>query len=302
MIEIGEIMKKKRKLKRNVLWILLCFVVLLLLIVIIKNIPTPKKIKETPKEEEKIKTEEDIKLEKLNHIHKKMDYFKKDFLDRYLTYQEQHPELETIQVIKNVNMHLDKDFYTDIEEALYPHTKEVLVNKHYALSEGYIPENLENIDTKYAIANMKMVHEARVAFEELSEAASKENLRILAMSSYRDYYYQRNLYNQYVNKDGVEKADTYSARAGHSEHQTGYATDVYNGKVPFTSFENTEEYIWMKEHAHEYGFILRYPKEKVHETGYQFESWHYRYVGLEIAKIIHEKNITLEEYYATKKD
>ena len=146
---------------------------------------------------------------------------------------------------------------------------------------------------------MKLVKEAKEAFENLASTAKKENLNIIAMSTYRSYDYQVNLYNKYVRSDGKEAADTYSGRPGHSEHQTGLAVDVYNGKISYTSFEKTKEFNWMQEHAHDFGFILRFPKDKVNETGYTYESWHYRYVGIEEAKYIKEHNISFEEYYAT---
>ena len=148
---------------------------------------------------------------------------------------------------------------------------------------------------------MKLVSYAKEAFEKLSHAAKQEKLNIIAMSTYRSYNYQVNLYNRYVENDGKEAADTYSGRPGHSEHQTGLAVDVYNIKETYTNFENTKEFTWMQEHAHEYGFILRFPKDKVNETGYQYESWHYRYVGKEIAKYIKDNKISFEEYCATVK-
>jgi len=197
-------------------------------------------------------------------------------------------------------MNLDYDFYENTEPSKYLNTEKVLVNKHYYLDSNYIPENLENIDTNYSREGMKLVNYAKEAFETLSKNAKKENMNIIAMSSYRSYDYQTNLYNRYVIEDGKEAADTYSGRPGHSEHQTGLAVDVYNLKETYTNFENTKEFNWMQEHAHEYGFILRFPKDKENETGYQYESWHYRYVGKDIAKYIHKNNITLEEYYATK--
>lgn len=144
---------------------------------------------------------------------------------------------------------------------------------------------------------MKLVKNAKTAFEKMSEDASKENLNIIAMSTYRSYNYQKKLYNKYVSIDGEKTADTYSARAGHSEHQTGLAVDVYNKILPYTSFEQTKEFTWMQNNAHKYGFILRYPKEKEKQTGYAYESWHYRYVGVKIATYIHKKNITYDEYY-----
>jgi D-alanyl-D-alanine carboxypeptidase len=203
------------------------------------------------------------------------------------------------QIIKNVNMNLDKDFYKDPISARNLNTTKVLVNKYYYLDKDYIPLNLQDISKKYALNNMKLVNVAKDAFEEMAKDASNEKLKIIAMSTYRSYDYQVNLYNKYVKTDGKEKADTYSGRPGYSEHQTGLAADVYNGKTNYTNFESTKEFDWMDKHAHEYGFILRFPKDKVDETGYVYESWHYRYVGKDIAKYIKEHNISFEEYYAT---
>jgi D-alanyl-D-alanine carboxypeptidase len=196
-------------------------------------------------------------------------------------------------------MNLDLTHYEDKIPARNLNDKFILVNKYYYLEEDYIPENLEELNKQYALSNMKMVNVAKEAFEEMSKDAKKEGLKIIAMSTYRDYEYQTDLYDRYVKQDGKEAADTYSGRPGFSEHQTGFAVDVYNGDESYTDFHITEEFKWMQKHAKEYGFILRFPEGKEHETGYQYESWHYRYVGLEAATYITEKNITLEEYYAT---
>ena len=244
-------------------------------------------------------TKEDLKIEELENINKKISYFRNENIDRYIDYKRKNKDKDIIQIIKDVNMNLDKKKYVDTYEALNPNTEKILVNKYYYLNENYIPKDLIDIDTKYSKQGMKLVKVAKEAFEELSEDALKEDMNIIAMSSYRSYEYQVNLYNNYVKKDGKEAADTYSARPGFSEHQTGLAIDVYNKKEPYTNFEQTNEFKWMQDNAYKYGFILRFPKEKENETGYQYESWHYRYVGKEIAKIIHKDNITLEEYIAT---
>ncbi len=241
------------------------------------------------------------KLEKLNNINKKISYFNEEYLDRYIAYKEKNKDLNDKQIIKNVNMNLDKKFYENKKEAINQNTELVLVNKYNYLKEDFIPENLQSINSNYALGNMKLVSYAKEAFEKLSHAAKQEKLNIIAMSTYRSYNYQVNLYNRYVENDGKEAADTYSGRPGHSEHQTGLAVDVYNIKETYTNFENTKEFTWMQEHAHEYGFILRFPKDKVNETGYQYESWHYRYVGKEIAKYIKDNKISFEEYCATVK-
>ena len=104
------------------------------------------------------------------------------------------------------------------------------------------------------------------------------------------------LYNNYVARDGKTEADTYSARPGHSEHQTALAIDVYNKTKSYLEFENTKEFIWMHENAHKYGFIIRFPKGKEHITGYKYEPWHIRYIGVDHATAIYNQQITLEEY------
>ena len=126
----------------------------------------------------------------------------------------------------------------------------------------------------------------------------KENLNIRIISAYRSYDYQESLYERYLKTDKQEIVDTYSARPGFSEHHTGLAIDVDNEKLGFDKFYLTKEFNWMQNNAYKYGFILRYPKDKEYLTGYSYESWHYRYVGLEIAKYIQENNITFDEYYA----
>ena len=242
----------------------------------------------------------DKRLDELENIDKKIDYFNYNYIDRYINYKENNKELSIEQIIKNVNMNLDKTHYEDKIPAKNLNEETILVNKYYYLDENYVPNNLEKINNQYALDNMKLVKEAKEAFEKLSKDALKEKLNIIAMSAYRSYSYQIDLYNRYAKSDGKEKADTYSGRPGHSEHQTGLAVDVYNKKLPYTSFENTKEYEWMMKNAYKYGFILRFPKDKEEETGYHFESWHYRYVGIDIATYIKENNISFEEYYATK--
>ena len=259
-----------------------------------------KKIIVKEKKEKDKDINKDKRLDELENIDKKIDYFNYDNIDRYIKYKENNKKMNIEQIIKNVNMNLDKTHYEDKIPAKNLNEEIILVNKYYYLDENYVPNNLEKINNQYALDNMKLVKEAKEAFEKLSKDALKEKLNIIAMSAYRSYSYQIDLYNRYAKSDGKEKADTYSGRAGHSEHQTGLAVDVYNKKVPYTSFENTKEYEWMMKNAYKYGFILRFPKDKEEETGYHFESWHYRYVGIDIATYIKENNISFEEYYATK--
>lgn len=292
--------KKKIKIKKKNFIIFIIFILLIgfsftkLTTLILNTFDSQKK-----EIENKTPTKKEKKLQKLNNINKKISYFKMENLDRYISYKNKNKDLSDEQIIKDVNMDLDKKQYEDMHETINLNKINILVNKHNYLKEDYVPENLKNLSSTYALSNMKMVEEAANAFESLSKDASKENYKVIAMSTYRSYEYQVDLYNKYVKSDGKEAADTYSGRPGNSEHQTGLAVDVYNQTETYTNFEKTKEYNWMQENAYKYGFILRFPKDKENETGYEFESWHYRYVGKDIATYIHKHNITLEEYIAT---
>ncbi len=154
----------------------------------------------------------------------------------------------------------------------------LIVNKSYGLPEDYDP-GLQPI--------------AETAFEELSADAAAEGLDIYIGSSYRSYAYQVEIYNNYSALYGWEQADTFSARPGHSEHQTGLTIDC---NTINDAFSETPEAAWLAQHCAEYGFIIRFPEGKENITGYQYEPWHIRYVGKETAKEIQKYNLTLEEY------
>ncbi len=241
--------------------------------------------------------EKEEKLSLLHHIDQKIDYFHYDYLDRYLAYQEKNPNLSDIDIITQVNLGLDQPFYENTKQSNHLHQTFILVNKYLFLPEDYIPNNLVEISKDFSNSTKMLVYEAKENFEKMCQKAKDEGYTIRAISAYRSYDYQKQLYDNYVLKDGVDLADTYSARPGYSEHQTGLVVDVDNGKQNYEQFEQTKEFSWMQENAHLYGFILRYPKEKEEITGYQYESWHYRYVGKEIASILYHNHLTLDEYF-----
>lgn len=180
----------------------------------------------------------------------------------------------------------------------------VLVNKEFALPEDYEPDDLVYPDVRFTfkdkIDKRKMRQEAASALEELFAGAEKDGIYLAGVSAYRSHSTQTSLFNRYVERDGLEKAKTYSAEPGHSEHETGLAIDVSgsDGKCAAEDcFGGTPEAEWLADHASEYGFIIRYPEGKEDITGYKYEPWHLRYVGKEIAADIAERGITLEEYY-----
>ena len=227
----------------------------------------------------------------------KLSYYKEENLDRYKAYQDNNKDLSIEDIVTRVNLNLDKDPYTDTIPSTNLNTNYLLVNKFNYLDSSYIPNNLELLDNSYAKSGIYLVKEAKDNIEKLIGNAKNDGMNIRVISAYRSYTYQENLYNNYVKNDGVEMADTYSARPGYSEHQSGLVVDVTRAYDNVNNFENTDEYNWMLENAANYGFILRYPKDKEDITTYSFEAWHYRYVGVELAQKIKASNLTFDEYY-----
>lgn len=228
-----------------------------------------------------------------------LSYFKEDNLERYLKYLEKE-ELDEETAVRYVNIGLDNDYYTNVNEIENQDDLLVLVNKYHKLANNYVPNDLETINSKYQWngRSNQLRKDARIAFEEMCEAATKDNIYIYAGSGYRSYSTQLTLYNNYVKRDGFKSAETYSARAGYSEHQTGLAMDVTN-KYDYIS-EDDKEYAWLIDNAYKYGYILRYPKGQEDITGYMYEEWHFRYVGKDTSKELYEKKITYDEYIAIK--
>lgn len=171
---------------------------------------------------------------------------------------------------------------TEQEEVTPTYINNILiVNKSYPLPKDYRPDNDE------------LTPETSNAFEKMRVDAQAEGLNLYISSGFRSYEYQAQLYQRYADRDGYEKADTYSARAGYSEHQTGLAFDL---NTIDDSFANTPEGKWVAENCWKYGFILRYPKGKEAQTGYQYEPWHLRYLGEDMAKKVYDSGLCLEEY------
>ena len=226
-----------------------------------------------------------------------LPYYKSNNIKRYQDYHKLNSNLSVSDVVTSVNLNLDLPYYTNTKEAKYLNTFYTLVNKYNYLRDDFVPNNLVEMTTPYSKEGIYLVEEARDNFYKLVDKAKEEGLTIRAISAYRGYTYQKRLYDKYVEADGVNKADTYSARPGFSDHQTGLAIDVDNTTSSFENFTNTKEYQWMLDNSYKYGFILRYPSGKESITTYQFESWHYRYVGLKLAKKIKASNLTFDEYF-----
>jgi len=200
----------------------------------------------------------------------------------------------------------------------------ILVNKKNAAGENYVPKNLVKLDKEYTNGgkNVELEQKAAEAVLSMIDAMKADGItNVTVTSGYRTYKYQQDLFDRYCNKEkeahptwsDTEVKDyvlTYSAYPGTSEHQTGLCVDLitdemeglwnYGSETPNNpydkGFAETRAYTWLLENAHKFGFILRYPEDKTKITGYSYESWHYRFVGVSVATEIYEKGITLEEY------
>ena len=239
-----------------------------------------------------------------NYLENIKDYLNIENMDiqklkRYIDYYNNNSSKDLRSVINYVNMDMDKTPYVDYKTVEDPNNILVLVNKYNKLADDYKPDDLERINTNYSVRNLYLRKDAKEAFEALCRDASSLGLSIRAISSYRTFDYQKGLYDNYVSVNGVEEADTYSARPGFSEHETGLATDVMGSNGNYTRFAETNEYTWVVNNAHNYGFVIRYPENKENITKYKFESWHLRYVGKDAATYMYENNLCLEEYLAS---
>lgn len=276
---------------KKIIIILSSIIIVIFIILMIFLFNTNSKNKDLKKEQ----IEE--KIPKEDNEFSKLSYYKEENLTRYKAYKTNNSNLSIEDIVTRVNLNLDKDPYTDTIPSPNLNTNYLLVNKFNYLDSNYIPNNLELLDNSYAKSGIYLVKEAKDELEKMISKAKEDGLNIRVISAYRSYTYQENLYNNYVKNDGVENADTYSARPGYSEHQTGLVVDVTKAYDNFNNFENTAEYNWMLENAWKFGFILRYPKDKESITTYSFEAWHYRYVGVELAQKIKASNLTFDEYY-----
>ena len=314
--------RKKRKLKKQVYYVLAGFIGLIVLGILGMNYYNDFKYRQTNEfkllDKGYSNDDTNIMLEKLSEnsitmvLNKEKDdaivalvkekYFLEKNLEDYLTYIQEEEETNYQDVVAIVNVHANQNWYEE-EYKTDPSLNELmLVNKFYALDKDYTPENLVNIPLTYAYGNegdCKIIDYAYEKFVDLWQAAKDAGYYLMVNSSYRDYTEQEETYNYLKSTVGERKADERAARAGHSEHQTGLVVDmtsIHNAQD--STFKESEEYAWLQEHAHEYGFIERYPEGKTYITGYNPESWHWRYVGIEAATQIHEEGITFDEYYA----
>ncbi|MCL2813232.1 MAG: M15 family metallopeptidase [Oscillospiraceae bacterium] len=223
-----------------------------------------------------------------------LSHYQPKYLERYVEYKKANLELAYFDAVTYVNIGLDFPLYspTAAKPAKNPGGVLVLCNKYNYLPEDFVPEGYKKSDGRV----LSLAGEAQEQFDKMRAGAKKSGINIYIVSGYRSYAVQKQVYENYKRQD-PKGADSYSARPGHSEHQTGLAADLNSASIS-AHFENTKEYAWLVENAHKYGFILRYPKGREWITGYVFEPWHWRYVGVKTAEKIKELGITFDEYHA----
>lgn len=231
----------------------------------------------------------------------KETYYIDSYLKDYLEYQKNNKDKSPKEIVTIINTHINNEFYTNTEKTDTSLGRFVILNKYYYADENYKADDLIEIDPIYSLYGStyktELSKECFEAFLKMYNDAKEAGYGFKINSAYRSYEKQETIYNRYVNEDGQKQADTYSARPGYSEHQTGYAFDIRDYPYTNEDFSKTKAFTWVSENAYKYGFILRFPKDKEYITGYQYESWHYRYCGIECSTYIHNHDITFEEYY-----
>lgn len=185
-----------------------------------------------------------------------------------------------------------------------PGSYTALVSRDYLLPSTYVPKDLVEISVRFSSNShddkRKMRRVASKALSKMFRAAEKKGIILYGVSGYRSYERQKSIYSRNVALHGKKATDSLSAKPGSSEHQTGLTIDVSSSSVDCLlteRFGSTKEGRWLAKNAHKYGYIIRYPKEKTKLTGYSYEPWHIRYVGVSYASYLKKNKLTLEELY-----
>lgn len=231
----------------------------------------------------------------------KEKYFLWKNYDEYIKYIDKkykNTQVDYSKVVSLVNVGAHNNPYTNTKETDMDKGYAILVNKYTSLPEKYAPDDIVEMSNWYAYPGNSIRKDVYAAFKEMSEAAKEDGYTLIVNSSYRSYDEQKEIYDDYDNNRGKEYADKYAARPDYSEHQTGLSLDIFSPGANMSNFANTETYKWLSENCFKYGFILRYPEGKQDITGYNYEAWHYRYLGKDLAKKVYDSGLTYDEYYA----
>lgn len=227
-------------------------------------------------------------------------YFLYKNLDKYLSYKLENKKEKNSDIITIINTESNVEWIDEEKETDTSKGSLMLVNRLYGLTAEYEPEDIVKIDVGYAYSGNKISESIMPDIMELINAGKEAGYKFVVSSGYRSYAEQNELYENYKESYGIGEADKIVARPGHSEYQTGISFDLqpYNKVFKDGSEYESEEYKWLEEHAHEYGFIIRFKSEKNDITKFNSSAWRLRFVGVDAAKIMHDENLCFEEYYS----
>ena len=216
---------------------------------------------------------------------------------RYEAFQERNPDIPYASIVAYVNANVDMAHYSNIEVLENPSDITALLSKNFALPDYYEPSDLVTLP-----GGGELRAAAAAAYIEMRSSAAENGLTFVIRSAYRNHSSQVASYNLVRDNYGLAGAEISVARAGHSEHQLGLALDIMDrpttGPLTVQGFDQTREYFWLLENAHKFGFIQRYPAAYRHLHGFDYEPWHWRFVGVRVATRMHNLKIaTFEEYY-----
>ena len=227
-------------------------------------------------------------------------FFIYENLDKYLDYKESNKETDNTKIVSIINTEANIDWMDNERETDTSKEELMLVNRMYGLDSKYTPEDIITIPIKYAYSGIKIKNSILDSIISLIDAAKEEGYTFVVSYGYRTYKEQKKLYGSYANSYGKASADEYVARPGHSEYETGLSFDLepYKDMSKVKNIKELEEYSWLRENAHKYGFIFRFESDKEYLTGFSEDPWRLRYVGLDAAEMMYNEKICFEEYYA----
>lgn len=217
-------------------------------------------------------------------------------------------KLKASAIEKENNLRLDEKMNSSSNKLIYVNNLsnnkyEIIINKANAVGQDIIKEYTIVDVYDNAIKGIKLEEETYLNYLKLKNNLLERGYYINIRNGFRTFNDSNNIYNSYVKEKGLNYAKKYVAKPGTSEHNTGFAFDfiITNNKNSLKTNYESDEYFYLENIAYLYGFIIRYPKDKEEITGYNYEPWHLRYVGQELAKYLKKNNLTLEEYYETRR-
>jgi len=241
-----------------------------------------------------------LKEDKIDYISKIVGekYYIDDLFYKYLSYYEENSKKSFSDVIAIVNVGADKSWYEGATTTDTSDRYTMLVNKYHTLPDDFDAGTIKKFSATYAYGEVSAEETCYNAFIEMAKAAKEEGITLILTSGYRSKEKQTTIYEDMKNQKGEKYAEEFAARPGSSEHETGLSLDIFTYGGTTDTFKDTPTYTWLHENAYKYGFIERYPEGKKYLTGYEAEAWHYRYLGVDMARKVYNEGITYDEYYA----